>query len=195
MRQIPHSCKQFVSSTVNGMLSSSMIRISVVRVSDMAASNLLQTGIKDSSPRRPLRLWLGTGLKLHSGYGRALFYARNAEVVHRWYKMLHELSDYNRILKVGASANRFLYTISSFSNATLERLDQFWQGTFQKGLAAFTATEERIWSPIVNKEGERVDRKNGGEGRARYTSTSNLLLGYMEWKNMCLQQGSVLYGT
>lgn len=55
--------------------------------------------------------------------------------------------------------------------------------SFQKERAGPMATEERMWSWIVNEGDQLVDIKYHEKRRARHTSSCNLLIGYMEGKD------------
>lgn len=90
--------------------------------------------------------------ELYSGYERALFAARKAEVVERGYTILQGSCDFNHSfwVEAKASANDLLHTLSSFPTETLEQLQHLEQSTFQKQGVAPTAVRKRIWSLIAN---------------------------------------------
>lgn len=99
--------------------------------------------------------WMRASRALPNGYGRVFFAARKAESGNRGYTILHGFCDYNRSLKVKASANDYLRTPGSFPRKKLEQLQQLVRGRFQKERAASNATEKNIWIPIDNK-GDRT---------------------------------------
>lgn len=111
-------------------------------------------------------LWMRDSPELHNGCGCAFCAARMAEVVSRKYKILHGLAVYDRALQAEACENDFLHTPSCFPKETLAQLQQFGQETFEKERAGSTAAK-RMWSPIMNKGDERIDRKECEEGRER----------------------------
>lgn len=131
-------------------------------------------------------LWIRASRELHNDYIRAFFAARKAEVVNGGYRFLHWFADYSCPLEVEASENDFLHTPSSLPEKTLEQLQTFIQGTFQKDRAASNAMEKRIWSPNMNEGDGRIDKKDHQEGRMKYKFPFYLLMGYMEEKeNVC----------
>lgn len=83
------------------------------------------------------------------------------------------------ILKAEASANDSLHMPSSLPEEKLEQLQKILQGSLQKERVESIATEKRIWSSNVNKGDGHVNSKGGNRRRARYTSTSTFLIGYI----------------
>lgn len=86
------------------------------------------------------------GPQLCTGFGCAIFTACKALVVNGWYAILYGLTDYNRPLEVDSSANYFLHTPSAFHKRSLQQIQQFVQGEFQKARVASTATEKLMWT-------------------------------------------------
>lgn len=73
--------------------------------------------------------------------------------------ILNGFADYNRSPEIEASTIDSLHMPGSFAKETLEQLQKFMQGTFQKVPAASTARGKRMWSLIVKNGDERVEWK------------------------------------
>lgn len=121
-------------------------------------------------------------LELRLVYVRAFSAARKTKALNRGYRILHSFADYNCLMEARASEYGFLHTSSSFPEETVEELQLFVQGMFPRERAAVTAKERSVWSSIISKGDKSIYRKDRKEGKARYASTSNVLVGHMEEK-------------
>lgn len=117
------------------------------------------------------------------GNRRAFSVARKAEVVNRRYKIKRGFGIYHRALKVEASANDLSSMLSSLTMKTLDQLQLSYRFLPEESYVS-TAWDTRLWSPIVNKGDECVNQKDCEEGSVRYISSSRLIFGYMEEKDI-----------
>lgn len=110
----------------------------------MAVTDLCRAGGNGSLPLTPS----GVLDESQSGTAQWLWtyvsHVQKLEMDNIRYTILHGFADYNLPLKINARANGFLHTPSSSSKDTLEQLQQFVHGTFQKKRGASTAMEKRV---------------------------------------------------
>lgn len=119
---------------------------------------------------------LGTAQKLWT----CIFFFPKPRGDKKGYATLQGLADYKHLVEVQVSTNEFLRIPCSSRTETLEQLQQFLQATFEKERAPWAATEKGICESVLNDGRECVDRKDGRNGRARYTSTLKMQIRRME---------------
>lgn len=126
----------------------------------MSGGDWCRAGSNGSSPLRPSGVVVDSRSVTVQWLWTTFFAPLKAEVMNRRYTILHGFADYNLLPEVEASTVWFFHTSNSFPNEKLEQLQQFVQRTFRKECAAYTATEKKILSSIMNKGDKCLDRKD-----------------------------------
>lgn len=135
------------------------------------------------------------GPELCNAYWRALFRARRAKVIERCYTILHDLSEYNRLLEPAASPNDIHWMPTTFPIETLDQLEQVEQRTFQNAWLGLLRRKGRclVWSwtretSIATTETEKE------EGRSTHPHPT-CSLHKLKWRKMWRTQGALHHQT